>query len=84
MLMIFLMTCWTLAVSKQVRGKGGGTGGALRGTIAVTAGIVLTKGGCNSALAVGGGRESKGSLPIKKTVKKADNVRFGRPPPLNG
>ena len=27
--------------------------------IAVTAGIVLTKGGCNSALAVGGGRESK-------------------------
>ena len=28
-------------------------------TIAVTAGIVLTKGGCNNALAVGGGRESK-------------------------
>ena len=27
--------------------------------IAVTAGIVLTKGGSNSALAVGGGRESK-------------------------
>ena len=26
--------------------------------IAVTTGIVLTKGGCNNALAVGGGRES--------------------------
>ena len=32
---------------------------ALAGSIAVTTGIVLTKGGCNSALAVGGGRESK-------------------------
>ena len=27
---------------------------------------------------------TKGSSRIKKTVKKADIVRFGRPPPLNG
>ena len=26
----------------------------------------------------------KGSHHVRKTVKKVDNVRFGRPPPLNG
>ena len=25
--------------------------------------------------------DTKGSLPMRKTVKKVDNVRFGRPPP---
>ena len=28
-----------------------------------------------------GSIKSKGSLPMRKTVKKVDNVRFGRPPP---
>ena len=27
---------------------------------------------------------TEGSHPLRKTVKKADNVCFGRPPPLNG
>ena len=27
---------------------------------------------------------TKGSHHVRKTVKKVDNVRFGRPPPLNG
>ena len=27
---------------------------------------------------------TEGSHHIRKMVKKADNVRFGRPPPLNG
>ena len=28
--------------------------------------------------------QGKGSHHVRKTVKKVDNVRFGRPPPLNG
>ena len=47
--------------------------------IAVTAGIVLTKGGCNSALAVGGGRESNPWLIPAGKLSTAHRAQ--RPPP---
>ena len=47
--------------------------------IAVTTGIVLTKGGCNSALAVGGGRESKPWLIPAGKLSTAHRAQ--RPPP---
>ena len=56
-------------------------------TIAVTAGIVLTKGGCNSALAVGGGRESNpwlipaGKLSTAHRAQRPPGWWVSHPPP---
>ena len=52
---------------------------SLRPPIVVTSGIVLTKGGCNSALAVGGGRESKPWLIPAGKLSTAHHAQ--RPPP---